>query len=59
MNKILTYLPGTTGAICAYILLKIIGWTGMTYEFASFLIIYLLVTILTESALRSYGKNHD
>jgi len=56
MNKILKYLPGLCGALCAYILLNFISWTGMTYELVSFLIIYLVVTVLMDNALRSYGK---
>lgn len=56
MNKILKYLPGLIGAVCAYIMLKFIAWTGLTYEFISFLISYLLVTLLVDSAMRSYGK---
>jgi hypothetical protein len=56
MSKILKYLPGLTGALCAYILLKFISWTGMTYEFVSIMVTYLVVTLLTESAMRSYGK---
>ncbi|MGB5275931.1 MAG: hypothetical protein WBO16_11680 [Gammaproteobacteria bacterium] len=56
MKKILKFLPGLTGAVCAYMVLKLITWTGLTYEFAAFLIIYLLTTILMDSAMRSYGK---
>lgn len=56
VNKMLKLLPGLTGAICAYLLLKLISWTGLTYEFAAYLIIYLLTTVLMDSAMRSYGK---
>ena len=56
MKKIVKYLPGTVGAITAYLLLKFLSWTGLTYEFTAFLATYLIVTILTDSALRSYGK---
>jgi len=56
MNKILKYLPGLTGVLCAYILLKFISWTGMAYEFASFMVACIVVTLLMESAMRSYGK---
>lgn len=56
MKKILKYLPGLTGALCAYVLLRFISWTGLTYEFASFMVTYLIVTLLMERAMRSYGK---
>ena len=56
MNKIVKFLPGLTGAVCGYVLLKLISWTGLTFEFASFLLTYLVVTVLMESAMRSYGN---
>ena len=56
MYKILKYLPGLSGAVLAYIKLKFISWTGQTYEFISFLISYLFITLLMDSAMRSYGK---
>ncbi len=56
MKTILKYLPGLTGAVCGYALLKLMAWTGLTYEFASFLITYLLVTLLMDSAMQGYGK---
>ena len=56
MKIILKFLPGLAGAVCAYMVLKLISWTGLTYEFAAFLIAYLIVTVLMESAMRGYGK---
>ena len=56
MNKFVKYLPGLTGAICGYILLKLMSWTGLTYEFVSFLLTYLVVTVLMDSAMRNYGN---
>lgn len=56
MKMMLKLLPGVTGAVCAYLALKLLSWTGLTYEFAAFLIVYLLTTVLMDSAMRSYGK---
>ena len=56
MKTMLKLLPGLTGAVCAYLVLKLISWTGLTYEFAAYLIVYLLTTVLMDSAMRSYGK---
>ncbi len=56
MKKMLTLLPGFTGAVSAYVLLKLISWTGLTYEFTAYLIVYLLTTVLMDGAMRSYGK---
>ena len=56
MNKIVNYLPGLTGALCGYTLLKFMTWTGLTFEFGSFLLTYLVVTVLMDSAMQSYGK---
>ncbi|UCB55466.1 MAG: hypothetical protein JSW45_02750 [Thiotrichales bacterium] len=56
MKKIVKYLPGLTGAVCGYALLRLMSWTGLTYEFAAFVITYLVVTVLMDSALRGYGK---
>ena len=56
MSKIVKFLPGLTGAVCAYAILKFISWTGLTYEFGAFLLTYLVVTVLMDRALRSYGK---
>ena len=57
MKTILKFLPGLIGAICAYMLLKFISWTGWTNEFTSFVVSYLVVTFLMERAMRSYGRN--
>jgi len=56
MNMIVKFLPGLTGALCGYALLKFMSWTGLTFEFVSFLLTYLVVTVLMESAMRSYGN---
>jgi len=56
MNKVVKFLPGLTGALSGYVLLKFITWTGLTFEFGSFLLTYLVVTVLMDSAMQSYGK---
>lgn len=56
MNKIVGILPGLTGAICGYGLIKLISWTGLSFEFVSFLVTYLVVTVLMENAMQGYGK---
>ena len=56
MKKLVKFLPGLTGAVCGYVLLKFISWTGLTFEFASFLLSYLVVTVLMENAIQSYGN---
>lgn len=56
MNKIVKLLPGLTGAVCGYVLSKSISWTGLTFELVSFMLTCLLVTVLMESAVRSYGN---
>jgi hypothetical protein len=56
MKRFVRYLPGLTGAVCGYALLKLMAWTGLAYEFAAFLATYLVATVLMDSALKSYGK---
>ena len=56
MNKIVKFLPGVTGAVCGYVLLEFISWTGMTFEFMSFLLTCMIVTVLRDSAMQSYGN---
>jgi len=56
MNKIVKLLPGLTGALCGYVLLKLMSWTGLTFEFVSFLLTYLVVTVLMENAIQGYGN---
>lgn len=56
MKKIVNLLPGLIGAVCGYVLLKFISWTGLSFEFVSFMITYLVVTALTDSAMQSYGN---
>lgn len=56
MKKMLKLLPGFTAAVCAYLVLKLLSWTGLTYEFAAYLIVYLLMTVLADSAMRSDGN---
>jgi hypothetical protein len=56
MNKIVKFLPGVTGAVCGYVLLQLISWTGLTFEFVSYLLTYLIVTALMDSAMQGYGN---
>ena len=56
MNKIMKYLPGLTGALCGYALLKFMTWTGLTFELGTFLPTCFVVTVLLDSAMQSYGK---
>lgn len=56
MNKIVKFLPCVTGAVCGYVLLKLISWTGLTFEFVSILLTYLIVTVLMDSAMQGYGN---
>ena len=56
MNKIVKFLPGLTGAFCGYVLLKLISWSGLSFELVSFLVTYLIVTVLMESAMQGYGN---
>ena len=56
MNKIVKFLPCVTGAVCGYILLKFISWTGLTFESVSFLLTYLIFTVLMNSAMQGYGN---
>lgn len=56
MNKLVKLLPGLAGALSGYVLLKLMSWTGLTFEFVSFLLTCLIVTVLMESAMQSYGK---
>jgi hypothetical protein len=56
MNKIVKLLPGLTGTVCGSVLLKFISWTGLTFEFISFMLSDLIVTVLMENAMRSYGN---
>ncbi len=55
MNKIVKLLPGSTGDVCGYVLLKLISRTGLTYEFISFMLSYLIVPVRMESAMRNCG----
>ena len=56
MNKIVKLLHGLTGAVCGHVLFKFISSTGLTVELVSFMLACLLVTVLMESAMRSYGN---
>jgi len=56
MRKMLEYLPGVIGAFSGFVLLKFFTWTGLRYELVFFLLIYVLVTILVERAMRRYGR---
>jgi len=56
MNNFVKFLPGVAGAVCGYVLLKFISWTGLTFEFVSFLLTYLIITVLMDSAMKGYGN---
>ena len=56
MNKIVKFLPDLTGAVCGYVLLKFIYWTGLTFEFVSSLLTSLIVTVLMDSTMQGCGN---
>ena len=56
MNKIVKFLPGLTGAVCGYVLLKFKSRTGLTFEFAPSVLTCLIVTVLMDSTKQGYGN---
>lgn len=56
----LKYIPGVMGAVAGFITLQLVAWfNNWSYELASFIAVYLFVTISLELALVRYGKNNS
>lgn len=56
MDSVVRHVPGLTGAIAAFVVLKLLGWTGLGYQLAAFVGTYLVVSALVDQAMRRYGR---
>jgi len=56
MNKIVQFLPGLSGAVCGSVLLQLVSWTRLTFEFVSFLLTCPAVSVQMGSAMLNYGN---
>jgi hypothetical protein len=56
MNRTARLLPALIGAAGVCILLKAISRPGLTFELATLLVTFLVVTVIMVSAMQSYGN---
>ena len=57
MSTVIRYLPGLIGAVAAFVTLKLLillGFTSLGAETLAFFVVYLVVTVLADKAMRAY-----
>lgn len=57
MSTVVRYLPGLIGAVAAFVALKLLillGVSSLGFEILAFFVVYLVVTVLTDKAMRAY-----
>ncbi len=60
MSTIIRLLPGLIGAAAAFVALKLLilfGFATLGFEILAFFVVYLVVTVLAEKAMRTYRSN--
>jgi hypothetical protein len=51
------YVPGLIGALAAFVVVKLMAWSGVTLQLITFVGGYLLVTMAADRALLGYGRS--
>lgn len=51
------YLPGLLGALAAFIVAKLLAWSGLGLELLAFVATYLVITYAADRALLTYGRD--
>jgi len=57
MSTVVRYLPGLIGAVAAFVALKLLillGLASLGFEILAFFVVYLVVTVLADKAMRAY-----
>jgi hypothetical protein len=57
MSTVIRLLPGLIGAGAAFVALKLLilfGFATLGFEILAFLVVYLVVTVLADKAMRAY-----
>ena len=57
MKAVLRYVPGLSGALVAFTVLKLLGWMSFAYQLGAFIAAYLLTAIALDHAMRRYGRD--
>jgi hypothetical protein len=58
MSTVVRYLPGLIGAVAAFVALKVLillGFASLGFEILGFFVVYLVVTVLADKAMRAYS----
>lgn len=59
MSGIIRFIPGVLAAIVGYVVLRLVGLFDVqsaATEFIVFLAVYIVVALLADHAMRTYGK---
>jgi membrane protein implicated in regulation of membrane protease activity len=57
MSTVIRYLPGLIGAVAGFVALKLLillGFASLGFEILAFFVVYLVVTVLADKAMRAY-----
>ena len=60
MSSVVRFLPGLMAAAFAFVALrlaKLLGLQSLSLELLIFLLVYLIVAVLADQAMRSYGRS--
>ncbi|MCP4409753.1 MAG: hypothetical protein GY807_18820 [Gammaproteobacteria bacterium] len=56
VSTIIRFLPGSLSALVAFITLKLLAWLPVVLQLLVFLLVYLVMAVFLDRALRQYGS---
>lgn len=56
VSTIIRFLPGSLAALVAFITLKLLAWLPVILQLLVFLLVYLVMAVFLDRALRQYGS---
>jgi len=60
MQWLIRWIPASLGALAAFVALKLVNWLGvesLAYELVSFFLVFAIVGIAVERAMRAYADS--
>lgn len=57
LSSIIRFLPGLLAALAGFIVLKAMAWISVSLQLLLFVVVYLLIAVLIDRALRKYGES--
>ena len=56
MQRVLRFVPGLVGAVCAFGVSRLLAWTDLGFDLGIFVLTYLAVSVIVDRGLAGYGR---